>query len=74
MSENKQEEILSLMKTDWELGKSAVTGRFWAQKGGLSSGGISLNFNERDVHALLDQNKIKVSRDDGKLPRLYALT
>ena len=68
-----QEEVLSLLRSDWELGCSVITGNYWMQKGGLGSGNVSKNFHFRTIETLLETGKIKVIREDRRLPTLYAL-
>lgn len=73
MIKSQEEEVLSLMRSDWQLGESRITGRPWLQKGGLGSGGISKNVNFRVIEVMLEKGKIFIERDDPKLPKLYAL-
>lgn len=68
-----QEQVLSLLRSDWELGCSVITGNYWMQRGGLGSGDISKNFHFRTIETLLETDKIKIIRKVPRLPTLYAL-
>ena len=71
--DSEQEEVLSLMRKGWELGRSTLTGKYWIQEGGLSSGKTSLTIHLRTIEVLIEKNLILIKRDDGRLPTLYAL-
>lgn len=68
-----EEEVLSLLRQGWELGKSCVTGNYWAQQDGLSSGKTAIGIHFRTIEFLLEKGLIYIARDDGKLPTLYCL-
>lgn len=48
-----QQEVMDLIKQDWELGNSlGINGRCWIQKGGLSKGGESKTVSSSTVRTL----------------------
>jgi len=55
-----QQEVIDLMKNDWELGTS-MSGEHhsWLQKGGLGKGGESKTVSSATVHALYRKGLIK---------------
>jgi hypothetical protein len=70
---DEQEEVPSLLRQGWELGRSCLTGKYWAQAEGLSSGKTSITINARTIEILLEKGIIYIKRDDGRLPTLYDL-
>lgn len=53
-----KEQIIRLMKSGWELGRSH-NGRWWIQKDGLGSGGESNNVHANTARSLLNNKIIK---------------
>lgn len=62
MIKSEAEEVLSLIRGAWQLGRSAITGRYWLQSGGLGLGGPSKNVAENVVVYLLERGLI--TKDD----------
>jgi hypothetical protein len=75
----KSEEIIKLMKQDWELGYSSgglTRGRYWLQKNGLCKGGDSIDVHSRTIDKLEKENLIEIvlpRKDDGFWLRRYRL-
>jgi hypothetical protein len=57
--EEQAQEILSLLRSNWAMGKSPTTGRFWLQEGGLASGGNSRNVAEDVIEYMTTNAYIK---------------
>jgi hypothetical protein len=61
----KAEEIIKLMKQDWELGHSSggmTRGRYWLQKGGLCKGGDTIDVHSKTLDKLQKENLIEYYR------------
>jgi hypothetical protein len=75
----KVEEIITLMKEDWELGFSSggvENGRYWLQKGGLCRGGDTIDVHSKTIDKLEKENLIEVNprrKDDSYGLRRYRL-
>jgi hypothetical protein len=60
----KIEEVIKLMKENWELGYSqgsgrGMNGRYWLQKNGLCKGGDSIDVNGNTINKLKKENLIE---------------
>lgn len=56
---SKQQEVLDMMASGWELGSSTTTdGHAWIQQGGIGKGGKSKNVHTGTVQALYDRKLI----------------
>lgn len=70
----RQQELVDLMKSDWQLGKSmGFSGRYWLQKGGCGKGGESKDVNANTAYALYKAGLIAVDVEKWPL-RTYKLT
>ena len=53
------DEVLSLMRVDWGLAKSPITGKFWVQQGGCGLGGPSKNVHNQVLEYLLSKSVVE---------------
>lgn len=72
---NKEEQdLISLMKSGWQLGCSYITGKFWVQQEKLGSGLPAVNIKETTVENLLARKIIYLAQERPGFPKLFELT
>jgi hypothetical protein len=71
--EEQKSNIIRLLSDNWVLGKSPISGRFWMQKDGLGSGGISIGVSIEAVLYLNERDIIKVAQDIAGKPIVYVI-
>ncbi len=66
--------VPELLKKDWELAQSAIRNGFWIQKGGLGSGGVSINIALETINYLTVRSIIKATEKTEGKPHVFLLT